>query len=77
MNNLIPTTLRFRVNETTVEVCHGDIPDIFGQLQYDPIKELELPDTKVSDEEFQDWLSLYRCSGGWFKHRLLKESQCN
>ncbi len=77
MNNVIPTTLRFNINEITIEVCHGDIPNIFGQLRHDPVKEFELPDTKVSYEEFQDWLSIYRNSSNWFGYILLEESQCN
>ncbi len=47
MNDLLPKTLRCRVDEITIEVCHGEIPEIFRQLYYNPITKFELPDTKV------------------------------
>lgn len=61
MNNQIPITLRSRVNGITVEVCHGEIPEIFRQLWFGPIVEPKLPDTKGTDEEFQEFLWRYRC----------------
>lgn len=77
MNDLLPTVVRYRINEITLEVCHGKIPDIFQALWFDPVTDLDLPDAKASDEEFQDWLGLYRHANSWFKSQLLEESQCN
>jgi len=84
MNDLIPRTLRCRVNETTIEVCHGEIPDIFRQSYYDPVTEFELPDAKETgtDEDFRDWLDSYRranLSGvnAWYEVMLLHKSCCS
>jgi hypothetical protein len=83
------TILRYNVNGITVEVCRGEIPDSFRLQNFGPIKKLELPDTKVSDEEFNNWLSRYRDAINWydfsssadpttvFDHHLLEESQCD
>lgn len=77
MDNLIPITLRCRFNGITLEVCHGKISDIFRQLRYGPVVEFELPDTKVTEEEFQHWLRLYRDAPSCFERKLLEEVQCN
>jgi hypothetical protein len=77
MNHLLPTTIRYRVNGITREVCQGEIPDIFRQLQFDPVTELELPDTKATDDEFTAWLSIYRHSSPFMMHILLEEAQCD
>lgn len=60
-----------------VEYYYGMIPDIFRRLWFDPITELRLPDAKATDKSFENWLYLYRGSGGWFERALLRESQCN
>lgn len=76
--NQLPVIIRSRVNGVTIKVCHGKIPDMFRLLRFDPVQEFELPDTKESDEDFNDWLGLYRISTTtWFEHFLLEESQCN
>lgn len=69
----------FKMEKLTVEIFLGGIPDIFRKLHFGPVTEFELPDAKVSDEEFQEWLSLYRTSwsNGWFEKELLEEAQCN
>lgn len=82
MNYQLPIIAKYCINEITVEVCHGEIPDVFRQLRFGPITEFELPDTKVTDKEFRCWLDSYRranLSGinAWFEHMLLEESQCN
>ncbi len=81
MNDLIPKTLKYRVDGITIEVCHGEIPEIFRQLNYDPVTEFELPDTKnnewqtgISNEEFEEWLDAYRFASSGFASFLLMES---
>ncbi len=83
MDDLLPKTLRCSTDGIIIEVCHGEIPEIFRQLRYDPVTEFELPDTKVKNidkqgyfvDEFQEWLSLYRHADKWFEFHLLEESQ--
>ncbi len=85
MNNLLPVILRSNINGTTIEVCHGEIPDIFRWLYFDPITEPELPDTKGTDEEFQEFLHHYRNAYQWYNPQwdkwasnyLLEKSKCN
>ena len=77
MNNLLPTVARYRINEIILEVCHGEIPDVCRPLWFDPITELELPDAKASDEDFENWLALYRHAKPWFAGVLLEEAKCN
>lgn len=77
MNDLLPTIAKCYMNGITLEICQGEIPDIFRRLRFNTITEFELPDTKDTDKEFNDWLNLYRGSGGWFERELLRESQCN
>lgn len=73
----MPTIVRCRSNNFVLEVCHGEIPDVCRLLWFDPITKLELPDTKVSNEEFNDWLRLYRRCDPQSEQLLLKEAQCN
>lgn len=77
MNNQLPVIVNYRVNGITLEVCHGKIPHIYHILKFGPIVEPELPDTKVTDEEFQDWLFLYRRAGPVAERQLLEEAQCS
>ena len=89
MIDMLPAVVKYNVDGIAVEVCHGEIPDSFRLQNFGPITELELPDAKVSDEEFNDWLSRYRDAINWydfsssanpttvFDHHLLEESQCN
>lgn len=77
MNNPLPTIVRSHINSITLEICHGEIPDVCRLLRFDPITEPKLPDTKITDEEFQDWLSLYRRANLFRGQQLLEESQCN
>lgn len=74
---MILALAKCRVNGITLEVCQGEIPDVFRLLRFDPITELELPDTKASDVEFKAWIGLYRHSSILFGQALLGESQCN
>lgn len=57
---MMPTVVKCRSNDFILEVCHGEIPDICRLLWFGPITKFELPDTKVSYKEFNDWLKLYR-----------------
>lgn len=68
------TVIGCNVDGVRLEYCNGPIPDRFG-LIHQKISELELPDTKVSDEEFEDFLSLYRHASPWFAYQLLEESK--
>ncbi|RLC88995.1 MAG: hypothetical protein DRJ03_00095 [Chloroflexi bacterium] len=77
MDDLLPTVARCRVNGITLEVYHGEIPDVCRLLRFDPITEFELPDAKASDEDFEDWLALYRHAKPWFAGMLLEEAKCN
>lgn len=82
-----PTIMECHNNGITIEVCHGEIPDILRQygFSYSPhlritwghVREFELPDTKVSDEEFREWLELYRHAAPWLEYPLLEDAQCN
>lgn len=76
--NQLPVIIRSRANGVTREVYYDEIPDVFRRFRFDPVQEFELPDAKESDEDFNDWLGLYRISTTtWFEHFLLEESQCN
>lgn len=66
-----------RINGITLEVCYGEIPDIFRLLWFVPITEFELPDTKGSDEDFSNWLGLYRHARPLDEQSLLEKAQCN
>ncbi|MEE9574066.1 MAG: hypothetical protein V3W20_13510 [Candidatus Neomarinimicrobiota bacterium] len=77
MNNKPLFVGRYREKDITIEICSGTIPDVFRKLHFSPITNFELPDTKVNNEEFNCWLTLYRNSNAWFEQRLLEESQCN
>ncbi len=77
MNSPLPTVVRCRVNKITLEICHGNIPDIFRQLRFGSTIEFKLPDTKVTDEEFQKWLEFYRHINPWLAPQLLEKIQCN
>ncbi len=77
MNDLLPTAARYRINGIALEVCHGEIPDVCRLLWFDKITEFELPDAKVSDEDFENWLALYRHAKPWFTGVLLEETKCN
>lgn len=61
----------FAADNLTVEICHGNIPDIFRQLRSGPLKEFELPDTKVPERKFHRWLDLYRHASPDFEQQLL------
>ncbi len=61
MNNQFPTITKcINMDGMKIEVCHGEIPDVCRLLRFGPVTEFELPDAKATDEEFQDWLLLYR-----------------
>lgn len=77
MNSQYPAVIEYYVNGITLEICQGKIPDLFRQAYFGPITKFELPDTKVNNDEFDCWLSLYRNSNAWFEQRLLEESKCN
>ena len=76
MNKSPLTIVKSRTIGFVAEFCFGNIPDIYRSLYFNQHTEHELPDAKCSDQEFQDWLSLYRHSSNWFEYQLLEESQC-
>ncbi len=71
MTSEIPIITRCRIDDVLIDVCHGNIPDIFRKLWFDPLKEFELPDTKVTEKKFQRWLDLYRHASPDFEQQLL------
>lgn len=77
MKEQIPLVVRCNTNGVTLEICHGDIPDFWRLLTFNPITEFELPDTIASDKDFSDWLGLYRRSNDGYTQLLLEESLCN
>lgn len=76
MDDLLPKTLRCRINGITLEVCHGEIPQIFQQLWFDPITEFELPKSRAPDKEFIAWLEIYRHAQGNLEQQLLIGALC-
>ena len=76
MNSQLPIVAKCHVNGITLEICQGNIPDIFRQLHFDPITEFELPDDK-SEREFRTWITLYRRAQEWSARNLLSRSLCN
>lgn len=78
MNDLPLTVAKCRVDDIRLEVCQGKIPDVCRLLLwFDPITEFELPDAKASDDDFNNFLGLYRHSSLWFTDVLLEGSQCS
>lgn len=77
MNEPIPVVAKCRINGILLEVCHGEISDIFRLLWFGPVTEFELPDTKRSDEEFRVWLEFYRPSSSSLGKTLLEITQCS
>lgn len=69
MRTQMPIVIRFWANQTRaipIDVCHGEIPDIFRTSMFEPTSEFELPDAKELDEQwdtgFERWLTVYRSS---------------
>ena len=77
MNNVMPKIVRCRSNDFTLEICHGEIPDVCRLLWFEPVTEFELPDTKESDVAFHTWMCRYRDASEWLSDHLLRTSQCN
>ena len=77
MKDQLPTVVRCRVNEITLEICHGEIDDIFRKLWFGPIVHPELPDVKATDEEFENWRNRYALSSDFMADVLLEEAQCD
>lgn len=72
-----PIVLKVNLCGVDVEICHGEIPDIFRQVHFDQISDFELPDEKRSDDEFYDWIELYSISTDIWGQKMLEASQCN
>lgn len=70
-----PIVIVCKTNGITIKICHGEISDEFRLHKFLPLTEFELPDAKGTDEEFNDWLNLYRWSSNWFEYELLEESK--
>jgi hypothetical protein len=64
-------------SHTKIEVCVGEIPDVFRVLWFDPITELEVPDVKGSYIGFELWLNRYRDSNHRLGQMLLDITTCN
>lgn len=89
MNNQLPIITRCQINKVIFEVsipaggklihvgCHGKIPDIFRTSRFGELIELELPDAKVTDKEFQNWLTPYRQANPSLEKQLLDVAKCN
>jgi len=76
MDDLLPTVIKYRLDDTIVEVCHGKIPDVCRLLYFDPVTEFELPDAIGSQDSFELFLDLYReAKEEWFEGDLLWLSQ--
>lgn len=77
MSKSMPIIIKYRSNDFVFEVCYGEIPDIYMLLWFEYITEFELPDTKESNEVFQDWICRYRKASDWVSNHMLRMSQCN
>ena len=79
MNNPLHTVTQHIENGIILEVCYGKIPEIFRQLHFGPITEFELPDTKATNSEFQDWLIFYSKAKEslWVEQRLMEMAKCS
>lgn len=53
-------TIRDVIDGITIELSRGEIPDRFRTSRFGPITEFELPDTKGTDEEFNEFIDSYR-----------------
>lgn len=72
------TVVQSKINGITIEVCHGEIPDEFRQLKFGTLKELELPDRKVTDEQFDIWwIDAFREAGPKMSKYLLDNARCS
>ena len=60
MDDQLPIIIIGRFNGVLLESCHGPIPDVCRELWFSPLVEPKLPDTKGTDEEFEEWLDNYR-----------------
>lgn len=59
----MPTIIRFLSKQMgciPIDICHGEIPDIFRTSMFGPTSELELPDAKGPEDEFRHFLNVYR-----------------
>lgn len=77
MNNQPPIVIRCLIGGIILDVCHGEIPDIFCTSKFGELIELELPDAKGTNKEFQNWLISYRQANPSFEKQLLKVAKCN
>ena len=72
-----PTIVKYRLGDIKLEVCHGEIPDIFRRFWFSPVPDFELPDTKGTDYNFEHWLSMYRKARPNSARILLGWTKCN
>lgn len=73
-----PIVIRFwgqNIDSIPIDVCHGEIPDIFRTSMFGPTTELELPDAKGSDKDFQHLLLIYRIAQPVFANIVIGWSQ--
>ena len=65
------------IDGVTCEECRGRIPDKYRTDNFGPTTLLELPDAKMGDEEFCDWLDRYRKADCWLGDKMLGDSRCD
>jgi hypothetical protein len=73
----MPTIAKCRVGDIKLEICHGEIPDMFRSFWFGPITEFELPDPQGTDYNFDHWLSMYRKARPNSARILLEWIKCN
>jgi len=59
-----------------MKIWSGVIPDWYRCDNFGPTKEFELPDAKATDEEFEEWLQVYRHANDFFSMLMLDEASC-
>lgn len=77
MNDQLDIVTQHLEKGVILETCCGKMPDKFRQLHFGPIAEFEVPDIKVTDSEFQEWLIFYRRATLWVEPQLLEMAKCN
>jgi hypothetical protein len=76
MMNDLPTIAKCNINGFIIEVCSGNIPDIFRLLRFGPLVEPELPDTKeVNQGGFLEWMDHYRHAHPFSEYLLLEDAR--
>jgi hypothetical protein len=72
-----PIVLKTNISGIDLEVCHGEIIDMFRSFWFGPITKFELPDTQGTYYNFDHWLSMYRKARPNSARILLGLIKCN